>query len=91
MCLPIFLYNKTYPCYFSIGQSQDSFPVGAIDEEAVWLGDGCDIGPQGGTGPMGNGDHVSAQLSLPAALCVGDVHAAVQVFIWGGPMTENCG
>lgn len=34
-----------YPGYVCVGQSQDPLPVGSVDEEAIWLGDGRDVGP----------------------------------------------
>lgn len=34
-----------YPGYVCVGQSQDPLPVGSVDEEAIWLGDGRNVGP----------------------------------------------
>lgn len=73
-----------YPGYISIGQSQDSFPIRPIDEEAVWLDDGGDVGAQGGVGAMGHRHQVSAQLSLPATLGVRDVNTLTLVMVRAG-------
>jgi len=67
--------RRSYPGYVGVGQSQDSLPVGSIDEEAIRLGDGGDVGAQRGVGAVGHGHQVGAQLPLPATLSVGNVDA----------------
>lgn len=73
-----------YPGYVCVGQSQDPLPVGSVDEEAIWLGDGRDVGPQRGIGTVWDRHQVGAQLALPAALRVWDVHASALVTVWAG-------
>lgn len=84
---------RTYPSYVSIGQSQDSLPIRAVDEEAIRLDDCGDVGTQRGVGPVGHGHQVGAQLSLPAALGVGDVHALPLVVVGAGAGSrdQRCG
>lgn len=72
---------RIYPSYISIGQSQDSFPIRSIDEEAIRLDDCGDVGTQRGVGTVGHGHQVGAQLPLPAALRVRDVHTLPLVVV----------
>lgn len=71
----------SYPGYISVGQSQDSLPVGSIDEEAIRLGDRSDVGAQRGVRAMRDRDQVGAQLPLPATLGVGNIHAPTLVTV----------
>lgn len=73
-----------YPRYISVGQSQDSFPIRPVDEEAIRLDDGGDVGSQRGVGAVGHGHQVGAQLALPPALGVRDVHALSLVVVGAG-------
>lgn len=73
-----------YPGYISIGQSQDSFPIRSIDEEAIWLDDCGDVGTQCGVRTVGHRHQVRAQLSLPATLGVRDINTLTLVMVWAG-------
>lgn len=78
----------SYPGYVGVGQSQDSLPVGSVDEEAIWLGDGSDVGAQRGVGAVGDGDQVRSQLPLPATLRVGNIHTPALITVRAGAVNE---
>lgn len=80
---------QTYPGYVCVGQSQDSLPVGPIDEEAIWLGDGGDVGTQRGVGAVWDRHQVSAQLPLPATLRVRDIYTSALVTVWAGAAQQS--
>ena len=73
--------RRSYPSYISIGQPQDSLPVGPIDEEAIRLGDCSNVGPEGGVRAVRDRDEVSAQLPLPATLSVWHIYTPALVTV----------
>lgn len=72
---------QIYPGYVCVGQSQDSLPVRSIDEEAIRLGDGGNVGTQRGVGTVWDRHQVGAQLPLPAALRVRDIYTSALVTV----------
>lgn len=81
--------HKTDPGNLGVGQPQDTLPVRAVDEEAIWLGDGGDVGPQCDIGAVGDWYYICAQLTFPAPLCVRHIHTSTQVLVWYRSKKQN--
>lgn len=79
----------SYTGYISVGQPQDSLPVGSIDEEAIGLGDSSNVGAQRGIRAMWDRHQVSAQLPLPAPLRVRYVHTPTLVTVRAGAVNGH--